>query len=437
MWIIPGLCFALLIIWATNRSMKPQVGDVPAKFRYDIDYRWNPLETVMQAAIDTGKHFDNVFLRNAEADQLAQDVLRLEDENELLREVMEWDTTQQLADQHTTVATTIVPFKPEEPRRFADYAGQPHITVPLEKAVRALAPDRQVIDHKLFTGLPGIGKTLIAKVTGHELDLRAKLLGHAGVPFFWSFGANLNKVELLDGFVREIKQQQGGVWFIDEIHVLDQQLQTKIYSLMEDGVYPFEGQTNPTPVPNTVVLGATTDYGGMHPALKRRFGEPMMLRRLPREAILTIILSGHFPMQDGAAELLADRTHWSGAPWEALVLRREAEIFAKAAGRAVVTEFDVRDVFQTYAIDEHGLRWVDREVLKALFKRPRTKGKDNTFVCFGASEADICAVAALDPVEYRETVKPRLLSRGLLEVRSGYGQALTEQALAQYGHLKP
>ena len=291
--------------------------------------------------------------------------------------------------------------------------------------------------HKLFTGLAGLGKTLIAKVVGNELNLRAKALWLKPVPFFWSFAANLNKVELLDAFVREIQRAGGGVWFIDEIHVFNEHLQTKIYSLMEDGRYPFEGESNPTPIADVMVIGATTDYGQLHAALKRRFGETMLLRRMAREQIITLVQQRSFPIQDGAAELLADRTHWSGAPWEALILRREAEIFAKAVGRTMVTETDVQDVFSTYGIDDLGLRWEDREVIAALFKRPRTRGKDNVFVCYGGSESDICAMSGLDPEEYRETVKPRLLSRGLLEVRAGYGQALTEEAVTQYAHLKP
>jgi Holliday junction resolvasome RuvABC ATP-dependent DNA helicase subunit len=244
----------------------------------------------------------------------------------------------------------------------------------------------------------------------------------------------LNKPELLDGFVREIAKT-GGVWFIDEIHVLDQQLQTKIYSLMEDGVYPFEGGFHPVKLPPVMVIGATTDYGSMHAALKRRFGETMMLRPMSYEDILRLVVKRTFPCDIDAAELLADRTRFSGAPWEAIILRREAEIFARAAGRTRITKADVEDVFQTYAIDKLGLRWEDRGVMKTLFQRPRERR--GQFICYGASESDICAVMRLDPEEYRQTVKPRLLSRGLIEIRSGYGQALTERATTEYGYLKP
>lgn len=415
-----GLC---AMLWRSTSHV------VPEKDTYDIDYHWNPLATVCEAAIMTGHHYDNIFLRDPNADLIDAEIMQLFDDEALARAL-----------EQEAVRTAVVvgpPFKPEEPQRLADYAGQPHITVPLAKAIAALAPTDRVIGHKLFTGLAGLGKTLIAKVVANELHLRAQQLGLPAVPFFWSFAANLNKTELLDNFVREIQAAGGGVWFIDEIHVLNDELQTKIYSLMEDGRYPYEGDANPTAIPDVMVIGATTDYGRLHAALKRRFGETLMLRRMSRENILTLIQKRSFPIQDGAAELLTDRTHWSGAPWEALVLRREAEIFARAAGRAMIIEQDVDEVFTTYGIDEQGLRWEDREVIRALFKRPRTRGKDQTFVCYGGSESDICAMSGLDPEEYREAVKPRLMSRGFLEVRAGYGQALTEQATTLYAALKP
>lgn len=403
----------------------------------DMNFNFNPHRELLKIAASTGKHWNNVFLRDYEGELIDAEMRALTDENEVLKNAAQVRVLDEAAIALKSTCLSGPPFKPDEPTSFATYEGQPHITVPLEKALLALPDDKLVLDHKLFTGLPGLGKTLIAKVIGAELHRRALSLGKAGVPFYWAFAANLNKAEMLDAFVKEIIASRGGVWFIDEIHVLDDKLQTKIYSMMEDGLYPFEGDTNPTKVPDTMIIGATTDYGSMHAALKRRFGESMMLRRLPREAIIKIVTNREFPIQGGAASLLADRTHYSGAPWEALILRREAEIFAKAVRRKLITEVDVKEVFDIYGIDELGLRWEDREVLKALFQRPRHRGKDKQFVAYAASESDICAVAGLDPEEYRDTVKARLLSRGLLEIRAGYGQALTPKAVEAYKHLIP
>jgi Holliday junction resolvasome RuvABC ATP-dependent DNA helicase subunit len=90
----------------------------------------------------------------------------------------------------------------------------------------------------------------------------------------------------------------------------------------------------------------------------------------------------------------------------------------------------------TYEIDHHGLRPMDRQVLAALFRRPRYRGKDQQFVCFGGSESDVCAVARLDRTEFQESIRPRLMSRGFLEVRSGIGLALTEYGMQEYSSLR-
>lgn len=422
---------ALVILIELASTKKPE----PLDLKTGINLDFSPIQELWNLAMETGEHFNNVFLRDLKDNVMDQRILALETENELLKAATQEALTLELSDS-TGVALDGPPFKENEPRTLDEYEGQPHVTTPLKKAILALEATRLVIDHKLFTGLAGLGKTLIAKVLGNELHQRAKALGYRGVPFYWSFAANLNKPDLLDKFVRSILDGGGGLWFIDEIHVLDDKLQTKIYSLMEDGLYPFEGETNPTPIPNTMIVGATTDYGSLHPALKRRFGEPFMLRRITREAIIDILTKRSFPIQGGAASLLADRTQFSGAPWEAIVLRKEAEVYAKAAKRNIITEQDVREVFETYAIDDLGLRWEDREVLKALFKRPRTRGRDKEFVAYAASESDICSVAGIDPEEYREVIKARLLSRQLIEIKSGYGQALTERAIKDYGWLR-
>jgi len=81
-----------------------------------------------------------------------------------------------------------------------------------------------------------------------------------------------------------------------------------------------------------------------------------------------------------------------------------------------------------------GLRWLDREVIRALLSQPKSRMSKGApeFVCYAASEQTTCMLAGIDTEEYRETVKPRLMSRGLLEVRPYYGQALTDLAVSTY-----
>jgi len=330
----------------------------------------------------------------------------------------------------------VVAFKADEPTSLQEFDGQRHIVRPLQLAIKALKPTERVLAHKLMTGMPGLGKTLLAKVIANDLRNRALAHGLPPVAFVETYAANLNSVAALDSQARRLVGT-GGIWFIDEIHVLNKELATKLYLLMEDGRYPFEGSSTPTPMPDVMLIGATTDYGSLHAALKRRFGEPMMVRSLTEEELRGLAVKLGFPIDQDAAELLVSRCWQSGAPFELKILFRECTIFAQASGTPRITTAVVNDVFDTYEIDRNGLRPADRAVIAALFKRPRYRGKDQAFYCYGGSESDICAVARLDKAEFQETIRPKLMSRGLLEVRSGVGLALTAAAVTEYAHLNP
>lgn len=322
-------------------------------------------------------------------------------------------------------------FKIDEPQRLDDMIGQQHIITPLKTSIKALGPDEVVLKHKLLTGLPGFGKTLLAKIIANELQRRAEPLGKS-VDFVETYAANINSIDALDAVVRSITPGQPTVWFIDEIHVLNKELCTKIYLLMEEGRYPFHGDLNPTAIPDLMIIGATTDYGMLHPALKRRFGEGLMMQPLSRDELRRMTDTLGYDISAEASKLLVDRCIHSGAPHELKTLFSECATFAKANDANMITAQIVRTVCDVYGIDDLGLRPIDRKIVTAMLARPRYRGRTQELIGYGGSENDVCLAAGVDKGEFREVIRPRLLTRGLLEVRPGIGLSLTDHALKHY-----
>src|SRR6185312_15129822 len=134
-----------------------------------------------------------------------------------------------------------------------------------------------------------------------------------------------------------------------------------------------------TPVPDVLVVAATTDYGAMHPALKRRFNRHF-LEPLNRETLMSILQHQPFPAAPGALAALVDRTHFSGAPWEALQLYRQARTYAQARRAPAITMQDAEQAFAAQAVDELGLTRIDRRVLTVLLGQPRYRSGGGEFV---------------------------------------------------------
>jgi Holliday junction resolvasome RuvABC ATP-dependent DNA helicase subunit len=128
------------------------------------------------------------------------------------------------------------------------------------------------------------------------------------------------------------------------------------------------------------------------------------------------------------------RTKYSGAPWEAIELYEMSATMARGRGSTRVDDQDVDRIFDLQGIDDLGLRWFDQRVVKVLLTSPRYRNAKGgrELVCYGASESDLCGMTQVDPEEYRRSIKPRLMARGLLTTRPGYGQALTDKAVSLY-----
>jgi Holliday junction resolvasome RuvABC ATP-dependent DNA helicase subunit len=236
----------------------------------------------------------------------------------------------------------------------------------------------------------------------------------------------------LDVVIRRAADAASAVIFIDEVHGLAGIHSHKLYELLENQRYKFQDEDYPTLLPNVTLLAATTDYGQLHPALQRRWIKHYFEPATPLQlaAFLRRRATNTLGCTEAAIQLIVDRTKLSGQPWEAVELFRLASVRARADGLSQIDVPQVQWVLTNQGIDTLGLRRIDRQVIEALLTRKRVIRGETVY---GASESDTCLLARVDKAEYRETIRPKLMVRGLLQMRSGVGQALTDAAVARYG----
>lgn len=333
-------------------------------------------------------------------------------------------------------------FKPGEPKTFEDYGGQQHITRFLTACLNGLRPHEPLtIAPQVFAGAAGGGKTLLAKVAANEMRARACLRGQPLTEFIEVFTTDIPNVAALDALMRRVYNAPGCVLFIDELHSIQgKEHWQKFLEVLENFRYRFDNDSYPTVMPKFTILAATTDYGSLEPQWRRRFEEQRFERSTYPQLLHYVNSRGVMPIESDASKAIVDRTHWGGAPWESLWAYNMAVVFAKERRSQIITPKDVKEVWKVNRVDELGLRPVDRDVMKALFRCPRHRRApqqgQQEFVCYAASEDNVCQLAGVDRAEYREYIRPKLMNRGLLEIRISYGQALTKLAEDSYGQLR-
>ena len=143
-----------------------------------------------------------------------------------------------------------------------------------------------------------------------------------------------------------------------------------------------------------------------------------------------IIVDQGFPIHPDAAWDAAKRC--GGLAWMAVRLQNEMRDVARAYGEVEITPTVAFETFELLGIDEHGVTKEDRIILRLLLTNPKRLRSGE--LRYAMSEAALCAAAGIDQESYKKRIQPRLFKLGLLQVLAG--QALTEKALALYGHLK-
>jgi Holliday junction DNA helicase RuvB len=304
------------------------------------------------------------------------------------------------------------------PKRLADFVGQQQARENLSIFIQAAKARGEALDHVLFSGPPGLGKTTLAQIVAREL----------GVNFRSTSGPVLAKAGDLAAILTNLEPRD--VLFIDEIHRLSPVVEEILYPAMEDyeldliiGEGPSARSVKITLAPFTLV-GATTRSGLITTPLRDRFGIPVRLNFYTADELLAIVERGArvlgFDLTPDGAREIAGRAR--GTPRIAGRLLKRVRDVAAVQGHAQVTAAIADAALSRLEVDKRGLDAFDRRYLKLLAEG------------FGGGPVGIETIAAAlgesrDALE--DVVEPFLLQQGFVQ-RTPRGRVLTGAA---YGHL--
>ncbi len=304
------------------------------------------------------------------------------------------------------------------PRSFDEYVGQTTVVENLKIAIAAAKQRNEPLEHVLFYGPPGLGKTTLAA-------LIAKELGSALRP---TSGPTLEKPKDLVGILTSL--EDGDIFFIDEIHRLGRVVEEFLYPAMEEYQIDFVvdrgayAKTLKLPLKRFTLVGATTRAGMLSAPLRERFGIMHHLDYYDESELKRIVLRSAgvlgVPIDEDAAATIARRSR--GTPRIANRLLRRVRDFAEVRADGRVTKPVAEEALAREGVDELGLDRLDRAFLKTIIEQYR------------GGPVGIAAIAATlteDAETLEDVVEPYLLKAGFV-TRTAAGRKATPDA---YSHL--
>lgn len=304
------------------------------------------------------------------------------------------------------------------PQCLDDYIGQEKAKSTLKIYIEAAKQRHDSLDHVLFYGPPGLGKTTLAGIIANEMGVNMKVTSGPAIEKPGEMAAILNNL------------QEGDILFVDEIHRLNRQVEEVLYPAMEDFAIDImigKGSTARSvrlDLPHFTLVGATTRAGLLTAPLRDRFGMIHHMEFYTEDELKLIIKQSakvlNVKIEDAGATELARRSR--GTPRLANRILKRVRDFAQVKYNGVITETVAHTALDLMDVDTLGLDRVDRNILVAIIEK------------FGGGPVGLDTLAASigeDAGTIEDVYEPYLLMKGLID-RTPRGRVATQIA---YTHL--